>query len=131
MTNYGCAKTFKKYWGYESFRFCQEKIIKSVLNNEDVLALMPTGGGKSLCYQLPAITREGLTLVISPLLALMREQTAGLGKKNVLAEYLHSGQTQREQEILMDNLHYGAVKLLYLSPERLQNKRFLGENQHT
>lgn len=115
----------KKYWGYESFRFSQEKIIKSVLNNEDVLALMPTGSGKSICYQLPALMREGLTLVISPLLALMREQSNGLRKKNILAEYLHSEQSQREQEILMDNLRYGAVKLLYLSPERLRNKRFL------
>lgn len=118
-------KILKTYWGYDRFRDSQEKVIKSILNNQDVLALMATGSGKSLCYQLPALIKEGLTLVVSPLLALMREQTLELQKRNIPSAYVHSGQTQKEQEIMMDNLHYGGTKILYLSPERIQDKRFI------
>jgi len=108
-----------KYWGYSVFRPLQEEIIQSVLEGKDTLALLPTGGGKSICYQVPALAREGLCLVISPLIALMKDQVANLKKRGINAVAIHSGMHPGEVEIALGNCKYGEVKLLYISPERL------------
>lgn len=114
-----------KYWGYSSFRPLQEEIIWSVLDGNDTLALLPTGGGKSICFHVPAMALEGLCLVITPLIALMKDQVDNLKKKGIPAEALHSGMHPGEIERIIGNCQYGNVKLLYLSPERLatQNMR--------
>ena len=108
-----------KYWGYSSFRPLQEEIIQSVLGGRDTLALLPTGGGKSLCFQVPALARDGLCLVISPLIALMKDQVDNLKKRGIRAAALHSGMHPDEIRIILDNCRYGNIKLLYVSPERL------------
>jgi ATP-dependent DNA helicase RecQ len=111
----------QQYWGYESFRKPQEEIIASVLNRNDTIALLPTGGGKSLCYQVPGVLQEGVCLVISPLISLMRDQVASLNKKGINAVALQSKLSVDEIVMLFDNLKFGNVKFLYLSPERLQS----------
>lgn len=108
-----------KYWGYAEFRPLQEEIIQSVLEGKDTLALLPTGGGKSLCYQVPALARDGLCLVISPLIALMKDQVDNLKKRGIKAVAIHSGMHPAEIDIALGNCKYGEVKLLYISPERL------------
>ena len=118
-------KVLKQYWGYDAFRDLQEDIILSVMNGRDTLALMPTGGGKSLCYQVPALALDGLTLVVSPLIALMKDQVERLKSLGVRATALHSGQSRYEQERLLDNAVNGGIKLLYVSPERLTSSRFM------
>ena len=85
-----------KYWGFNSFRGSQEKIIKNIFSNKDTLALLPTGGGKSICYQVPALAKEGLCIVISPLIALMTDQVNNLKKKNINAECIHSNHSKKE-----------------------------------
>jgi len=115
----------KKYWGYEQFRPLQEDIITSVMKGKDTLALLPTGGGKSICFQVPAIAMEGMTLVVSPLIALMKDQVKNLKDKHIVSAALFSGQSKREQQIIMENAVYGAYQLLYVSPERLCNEDFL------
>ncbi|MEM6378779.1 MAG: ATP-dependent DNA helicase RecQ [Bacteroidota bacterium] len=112
----------QKYWGYPTFRSLQEPIIQSVLDGKDTLALLPTGGGKSICFQVPALCQEGLCLVISPLIALMKDQVQNLNKRNIPAIALHSGIPYRDLDRLIDNCVYGDVKFLYLSPERLHNE---------
>ena len=112
----------QRYWGFSTFRPLQEDIIQSVLQGNDVLALMPTGGGKSLCYQIPALAKDGLTLVISPLIALMRDQVAALKEKEIKAAAVYSGMTFREIDTVLDNCIYGDFKLLYVSPERLSSE---------
>lgn len=114
----------KTYWGYDSFRPLQEDIIQSVLDGHPTLALLPTGGGKSICFQVPAMILEGLCLVISPLIALMRDQVEQLEKRDVKAKALYSGMTGRELDVTLDNCIYGDVKFLYVSPERLQSTLF-------
>ena len=109
----------KQYWGFPSFRSLQEDIIQQVLDGNDTLALMPTGGGKSLCYQVPALCKEGITLVVSPLIALMKDQVHRLQQLQIPAEALYSGMHYREIDRILDNCIYGNIKLLYLSPERL------------
>ncbi|WP_146894527.1 RecQ family ATP-dependent DNA helicase [Adhaeribacter aerolatus] len=109
----------KKYWGYEAFRPLQEDIVQSVLAGHDTLALLPTGGGKSICFQVPALAKDGLCLVISPLVALMKDQVAQLQRREIPAVAVHSGLHKREIDIALDNCVYGNVKFLYLSPERL------------
>lgn len=111
----------KKYWGYEEFRPLQEDIIQSVLQGRDTLALLPTGGGKSLCFQVPALCLDGLTLVISPLIALMKDQVFRLRQLNIPAAAIYSGMHAREIERLLDNAQFGSLKLLYISPERLSS----------
>ncbi|MEZ4884452.1 MAG: RecQ family ATP-dependent DNA helicase [Chitinophagales bacterium] len=114
----------KKYWGYSEFRPLQEDIINSVLQGHDTLALMPTGGGKSICFQVPALVQEGVCLVISPLIALMKDQVYNLRKRNITAAAIFSGMTKTEIERTLDNCAYGNTKFLYLSPERLQTELF-------
>ncbi len=109
----------KRYWGYDSFRPMQDEIITSVLNGRDTLALLPTGGGKSICFQVPAMVKEGICIVISPLVALMKDQVEGLKAKGIQAVAIYAGMGKREIDILLDNCIYGKIKFLYLSPERL------------
>lgn len=110
-----------KYWSYKEFRPLQEDIINSILKKKDTLALMPTGGGKSLCYQVPALCQEGLCIVISPLIALISEQVESLRNRGIQAEALVSGMNKRLVDIALDNCIYGKAKFLYISPERLQS----------
>jgi len=113
-----------KYWGYSSFRPLQEDIIKSVINGHDTLALLPTGGGKSICFQVPALAMKGLCIVVTPLIALMKDQVAHLKAKNIKALAIYSGMSSSEIDIALDNCVYGDVKFLYLSPERLLTELF-------
>ncbi len=106
-------------FGYERFHPLQEKVISHVLNGKDALVLMPTGGGKSLCYQIPALCQQGLTLVVSPLVALQRDQTAALAANGVAAAVLNSSQSQEEAQAVLNDLAQGKIKLLYISPEKL------------
>ena len=108
------------YWGHQSFRGSQEEIIHAVLNGEDVLALLPTGGGKSICYQIPGLMLEGICIVVSPLIALIRDQVTALRAKGIKAVALTGGISFEEASTLLDNCLYGGYKFLYLSPERLQ-----------
>lgn len=108
-----------KYWGFSTFRPLQEDIIQSVLEGKDTLALMPTGGGKSLCFQVPALLKPGICIVVSPLIALMKDQVENLKEKGIKAIAIISGMGKREVDIALDNCIYGDIKFLYLSPERL------------
>lgn len=114
-----------KYWNYEAFRPLQEDIINAVLQKKDTLALLPTGGGKSICFQVPALCTEGLCIVISPLIALMKDQVDGLNKKGIRAIAVNSVMTRKEIDIALDNCIYGDYKFLYLSPERLKTDMFV------
>ncbi len=115
----------KHYWGYEQFRPLQEDIVLSVMAENDTLALLPTGGGKSICFQVPALMREGICLVISPLIALMKDQVDQLKRRNISARAIYSGMSKREIDILLDNCIYGHEKFLYVSPERLKTEIFI------
>jgi len=112
----------QQYWGYTTFRPLQEDIISSALQGKDTLALLPTGGGKSVCFQIPALAQEGICIVISPLIALMKDQVESLTNKGVKAIAITSEMQKREIDIALDNCVYGNVKLLYLSPERLETE---------
>lgn len=114
----------KRYWGYDSFRPLQEDIINSVLLGNDTLALLPTGGGKSICFQVPAMCKEGLCLVVTPLVALMTDQVENLKKHGILAVEMHSGMHPREIEMAFEKCADGRAKFLYLSPERLETRKF-------
>ncbi|MDZ7879348.1 MAG: RecQ family ATP-dependent DNA helicase [Saprospiraceae bacterium] len=109
----------KKHWGYDAFRPMQSDIIQSVLDGTDTLALLPTGGGKSLCFQVPALCKEGVCLVISPLIALMKDQVENLKKRDIAAAAIYSGMHYKDIDRLLDNAAYGGLKFLYMSPERL------------
>lgn len=112
----------KEYWGYDSFRPLQEEIINSVLDNRDTLALLPTGGGKSICFQIPALIKEGICLVISPLIALMKDQVENLNRRGIKAIAIYSGMTFDEIDIAFNNVTFGDYKFLYISPERLKTE---------
>ncbi len=114
----------KSHWGYDRFRSPQEEVIQSVMDGKDTLALLPTGGGKSICFQVPALMSDGLTLVISPLIALMTDQVNSLREKHISAACLISGMSYRELDLVLDNAVHGKYKLLYLSPERLKTELF-------
>ncbi len=115
----------KRYWGYDNFRALQEEIIESVLKKEDTLALLPTGGGKSICFQVPAMAMDGICLVISPLIALMKDQVENLLKKGIKAVSVHSGMSRKEIDIILENcVNDPDIKFLYVSPERLQTDIF-------
>lgn len=115
----------KKYYNHTTFKSPQEAVIQSVLAKNDTIALLPTGGGKSVCFQIPALMNEGLCLVISPLIALMKDQVEGLNNKGIKAVYLHAKLTQEDVIRVFDNCKYGQVKFLYLSPEKLQSPLIL------
>ena len=116
--------TLHKYWGYSDFRPGQEAIIRSVMEGRDTLALMPTGGGKSLTYQVPTLAREGLCVVVTPLIALMKDQVDRLKRMGVNAVAIHSGLSYTQIDIALDNCVYGDVKFLYVAPERLATETF-------
>ncbi|APY09429.1 recombinase RecQ [Winogradskyella sp. J14-2] len=113
-------EVLERYWSYTSFRPLQEDIINSVLANEDTFALLPTGGGKSICFQIPALMKEGICIVVSPLIALMKDQVNTLKQKGIKAIALTSGMSYKDIDTQLDNCIYGNYKFLYLSPERLQ-----------
>ena len=119
------VQVLQEFWGYESFRPLQEQIINSVLEGNDTLALMPTGGGKSICFQVPQLMKEGLALVISPLVALMKDQVQNLAARGIKAISIHSGMSRREVDMALNNAAYDEqVKFLYVSPERLATNLF-------
>jgi ATP-dependent DNA helicase RecQ len=120
----------RRYWGYSSFRPLQERIVRSLLAGHDTCVVMPTGGGKSLCYQLPAVVSERTTVVISPLIALMQDQAAQLAQMGIPAAVLNSSVSNEEQSRVIRQAREGAFRLLYLSPERLQRADTLGWLQH-
>ena len=115
-------KKLQKYWNHTAFRKPQEEIINAVLNKKDTIALLPTGGGKSICFQIPGLLLEGVCIVISPLIALMQDQINSLQKRGIKATTIESGSSQDEIITLFDNIKFGGFKFLYLSPERLQSK---------
>ena len=118
------SEVLKHYWGYDSFRPMQEEIVNSALSGHDTLAILPTGGGKSVCFQVPGIMREGLTLVVTPLIALMKDQVQNLEARGIKAIAIHAGMTRRDVDIALNNAAYGDFKFLYLSPERLSTDLF-------
>ena len=115
------------YWGYTDFRPLQEDIIMSVLEGRDTLGLLPTGGGKSITFQVPALALEGITVVITPLISLMKDQVDNLRAIGIKAIYMHSGLTRAENRLAFDRCRLGKVKLLYISPEKLQSKTFIDQ----
>jgi ATP-dependent DNA helicase RecQ len=117
-------QVLQQYWGYSSFRAPQREIIESILQGYDTVGILPTGAGKSVCFQVPALVQEGLCIVVSPLIALMQDQVAQLKQKGVAALAIHSGLGHREIDVLLDNCVYGQQKFLYVSPERLQTELF-------
>ncbi len=122
MTDY--RKILKQYWGYDNFRGIQEDIIRSIGEGRDTLGLMPTGGGKSITFQVPALAQEGLCLVITPLIALMKDQVRNLRKRGIKATAIYSGMTREEIVIALENCIFGNYKFLYVSPERLDTEIF-------
>lgn len=118
------SEILKQYWGYSQFRSPQAEIIDAVMARQDVVAILPTGGGKSVCFQVPALMQEGICLVITPLIALMQDQVKQLKQLGIPAVAIHSGMHHREIDITLDNCAYGNNKFLYLSPERLQTELF-------
>lgn len=117
-------EALRRYWGFDEFRPVQLEIIRSVLAGRDTLALMPTGGGKSLTYQVPTMVREGLCIVVTPLIALMKDQVDRLRARRIPAVAIHSGLTPRQIDMALDNCAYGDVKFLYVAPERLATEAF-------
>lgn len=115
----------KKYWGYDNFRPLQEDIIQSVLSGRDTIGLLPTGGGKSLTFQVPSLVLDGLTVVITPLISLMKDQVDNLKKRRVPAACIYGGMTRAEADYAYERLRQGRIKLLYLAPERLQRDNFI------
>lgn len=120
----------KEYWGYDEFRTIQWDVIESIVNGDDTLALMPTGGGKSITFQVPALASEGTCLVVTPLIALMNDQVTRLRKLNIKAIAIHSGLRRHEMKVVLENAMNGAYKIVYLSPERLMNEQFRLRLQH-
>lgn len=123
-------KILKRYWGYDNFRGIQEDIIKSICSGNDTLGLMPTGGGKSITFQVPALATDGVCVVITPLIALMKDQVLNLRKRGIKAAAIYSGMTRDTIITTMENAIFGAVKILYVSPERLTSETFLKKLSH-
>ena len=119
----------ERYWGYKQFRPLQQEIIEHVLQGKDALALLPTGGGKSLCFQVPAMAMQGVCVVVSPLIALMKDQVENLARRGIEARMLCSGQSRHESEWILNAAVHGNLKFLYVSPERCQNEMFLAHFQ--
>ena len=118
------AEILKQYWGYDGFRGIQENIIESIGNGHDTLGLMPTGGGKSITFQVPAMAKEGICLVITPLIALMKDQVRNLRDRGIKALAVYSGMTREEIIVALENCIFGDYKFLYISPERLDTEIF-------
>ncbi|MBR6002841.1 MAG: RecQ family ATP-dependent DNA helicase [Bacteroidales bacterium] len=114
----------EQYWGYTSFRPMQESIISDALSGKDVLAILPTGGGKSICFQVPGMMKEGIALVVTPLIALMKDQVKNLQDRGIKALAIYAGMTRHEVDLALNNAAYGDFKFLYLSPERLSTRSF-------
>ena len=117
-------EALKTYFGYDDFRPLQEEIVQSVLDGRDTLALMPTGGGKSLCFQVPTLAMEGLCLVITPLIALMKDQVENLRRRDIRAAAIYTGMSYEQQKTALDNCMWGPYRFLYVSPERLESEEF-------
>lgn len=115
----------KKYFGYDTFREGQEEVIDGILSGRDVLGIMPTGAGKSLCYQIPALMMGGITLVISPLISLMKDQVSALNQAGILAAYLNSSLTVNQYYKVLNLAKTGRYPIIYVAPERLLNEEFL------
>ena len=115
----------QKYWGYPDFRGIQKEIIESIGKGQDTLGLMPTGGGKSITFQVPALALEGVCIVITPLIALMKDQVDHLRERHISADAIYSGMTRTEIIKVLENAIFGGVKILYVSPERLSSDLFL------
>lgn len=120
----------RQYWGYEDFRGIQRDIIDSITRGHDTLGLMPTGGGKSITFQVPALAMEGVCIVITPLIALMKDQVQHLRERNIRAAAIYSGMSRQEQLVALDNSIFGGVKILYISPERLSSELFQKKLSH-
>ena len=117
-------EVLQKYWGYTSFRPMQEEIVSEAAAGRDVLAILPTGGGKSVCFQVPALMKEGIAIVVTPLIALMKDQVQNLRARGIKAMAIHAGMNRHEVDLALNNAAYGDYKFLYLSPERLQTQLF-------
>ena len=117
-------EVLKEYWGYDSFRPKQEEIVNTALEDRDVLAILPTGGGKSVCFQVPAMMREGIAVVVTPLIALMKDQVQNLNDRGIKALCVHAGMGRHEVELTLNNAAFGDFKFLYVSPERLGTQLF-------
>lgn len=117
-------EVLKTYWGYDTFRPMQEEIVREALEGRDVLAILPTGGGKSVCFQVPALMKDGIALVVTPLIALMKDQVQNLQQRGIRAMAIHAGMTRHEVDLALNNAAYGDYKFLYLSPERLNTPLF-------
>ncbi len=124
------SQLLKKYWGYDSFRGIQQEIIESICASHDTLGLMPTGGGKSITFQVPALAMEGVCIVITPLIALMKDQVLHLRKKGILAAAIYSGMSHDDTLRILENCILGRTKLLYVSPERLESELFITKLRH-
>ena len=116
----------KRYFGFESFQSGQAEVIDDILAGYPTIAIMPTGAGKSLCYQLPALMLDGVTLVVSPLIALMKDQVDSLRQKGAQAEFINSSQTKEAQNAVLKSMEAGEAKLVYVAPERFRSARFMG-----
>ena len=117
-------EVLKQYWGYDAFRPMQEEIISAAVDGRDVLAILPTGGGKSVCFQVPAMMKEGVALVVTPLIALMKDQVQNLEARGIKALAIHAGMNRFQVDTALNNAAYGDFKFLYLSPERLGTALF-------
>jgi ATP-dependent DNA helicase RecQ len=117
-------EVLKKYWGYSNFRSPQEEIISASLKGNDVVAILPTGAGKSICFQVVSLMKDGICIVVTPLIALMQDQVQQLKKRGIAAVAIHSGMNRTAIDIALDNCVYGKEKFLYVSPERLQTEIF-------
>ena len=124
------GQILKKYWGYDDFRGIQKEIIESIGSQKDTLGLMPTGGGKSITFQVPALAQEGTCIVITPLIALMKDQVQNLRKRGIRAAAIHSDLSHDDVIKTLENAVFGAIKLLYVSPERLSSELFLQKLNH-
>ena len=120
----------KQYWGYDDFRGIQREIIESIGSGHDTLGLMPTGGGKSITFQVPALAHEGTCIVITPLIALMKDQVENLRRRGIKAAAIYSGLTHEEIIVTLENAIFGGIKLLYVSPERLASELFQTKLRH-
>ena len=118
------AEILKEYWGYDAFRPKQEEIVLAALEGRDVLAILPTGGGKSVCFQVPAMMKEGIAIVVTPLIALMKDQVQNLAARGIKALCVNAGMSRREVDLVLNNAAYGDFKFLYVSPERLGTQLF-------